>query len=253
MLNLGRAALRWGRAMRKIFYAFIALQAITAFPETALAAPPAPPPSPTYNWNGLYAGVNLGGAWANVNSNYTLTGLVFDPSGSMSIGGVVGGAQAGYDWQAADWVLGLETDFQGNSQAGSTVVAFFPGSLIPLSDDHSISLPWFGTARGSVGLTAAQPWLLYLTGGLAYGEIAEDNTITGLIAGSHNLVKAGWTLGGGIETPVWTNWTVRLEYLYVDFGHLGDTATTAGGFVGAAISSHLTDNVVRIGLSYHLQ
>ena len=54
------------------------------------------------------------------------------------------------------------------------------------------------------------------------------------------------------ETFVWNGWTVKLEYLYIDFGKVGPTA-----FVGIAPitlvtgSSHLTDNIVRAGFNYH--
>ena len=49
-----------------------------------------------------------------------------------------------------------------------------------------------------------------------------------------------------------TNWTVKLEYLYIDFGNVGPMV-----FAGIAPitlvtgSSRLTDNIVRAGFNYH--
>jgi outer membrane immunogenic protein len=39
-------------------------------------------------------------------------------------------------------------------------------------------LQWFGTARARLGFTPADRWLVYATGGLAYGEINTDATVT---------------------------------------------------------------------------
>lgn len=239
--------------MRKIFVISVALQGLISFVGTAQAAPP--PPSPAYNWSGFYTGLNLGGAWANVNSDYNATlALVGDPSasGSMSMSGVIGGAQVGYDWQAGQWVFGLETDFQGSSQTGSTFVTVDP-ALITVTDAHSIRLPWFGTVRGLFGLTPTPLWLVYVTGGLAYGEIEENNAINdgGFAYLDHSVIQSGWVLGGGVETALWTNWTARFEYLFIDLGHFNDSGMTPDGFVNATISSHLTDNIVRVALSYH--
>lgn len=183
--------------MRRIFFICVALQGLIAFVGTAQAAPPAP--SPAYNWSGFYAGLNLGGGWANVNSDYNATyGAAIDPStsGSMSMSGVIGGAQAGYDWQAGQWVFGLETDFQGSSQTGSTSVTIDP-ALITVTDAHSIRLPWFGTVRGLFGFTPTPLWLVYVTGGLAYGEIEENNTVNdgGLVAADHSVIQAGGPSG----------------------------------------------------------
>jgi outer membrane immunogenic protein len=116
-------------------------------------------------------------------------------------------------------------------------------------------LPWFGTLRGRFGVTPAERWWLYVTGGLAYGNVTttESLVVNGVpMSVRTDSIKAGWVLGAGIETFVWNNWTVKLEYLYIDFGNVG--ATTFAGIAPIALvtgSSHLTDNIVRVGFNYH--
>jgi outer membrane immunogenic protein len=82
--------------------------------------------------------------------------------------------------------------------------------------------------RGRLGVTFS-PVLLYVTGGLAYGEIETNGTLTnvvpvpfpfGLLSTSfgHSVTKSGWTVGAGIEGRLWDNWTGKIEYLYMDLG-----------------------------------
>ena len=65
----------------------------------------------------------------------------------------------------------------------------------------------------------------------------------------------GWTAGGGIEYAFSNSWSVKAEYLYLDFGDV--TASAGGGVSGlgldsasVGVTSHLTANIVRVGLNY---
>ena len=116
-------------------------------------------------------------------------------------------------------------------------------------------LPWFGTLRGRFGVTPADRWWLYVTGGLAYGDVITTESLAingGFASLTTDTIRLGWVVGAGIEAFVWTNWTVKLEYLYIDFGNVGPMA-----FAGIAPitlvtgSSRLTDNIVRAGFNYH--
>jgi outer membrane immunogenic protein len=121
--------------------------------------------------------------------------------------------------------------------------------------DYAQQLPWFGTLRGRVGVTPADRWLVYGTGGLAYGEIRTDATFTGppplnCIApgpcapagapatASFSTIKAGWVAGGGVETVLGLGWTAKLEYLHVDFGNISNTlVSTVSSFGGNFVAS----------------
>ena len=79
---------------------------------------------------------------------------------------------------------------------------------------------WLGTVRGRVGY-AFDRVMPYVTGGLAVGDIEANQP--GFAGVSDTNV--GWTVGGGIEAAIASNWTAKLEYLYVD---LGDVSCSAG-------------------------
>jgi outer membrane immunogenic protein len=160
----------------------------------AYAAPPAPLAVPAWSWTGFYVGVNVGGSWgrsetdANLSDPFFTGAVLFATPIDFNMNGVIGGGQIGYNWQSGTWVLGIEADIQGSGQKGS---AFFTCSTVicnPRADQPETSmasatleqrLQWFGTLRARAGATV-YPWLLvYVTGGLAYGAIKSDSTLTG--------------------------------------------------------------------------
>jgi outer membrane immunogenic protein len=72
----------------------------------------------------------------------------------------------------------------------------------------------------------APTWLIYLTGGLAVGEIKSTTNIQfgtdqiglGNFSGSDTVTRLGWTVGAGMESALSSNWTIKVEYLFLDFG-----------------------------------
>src|SRR5580704_17001447 len=94
----------------------------TAVAGSALAADmgmplKAPAYAPAFSWTGTYVGANVGGVWGvfNVNPATTnnLTGVVGVPGATdIKNNSLIGGFQAGYNWQIKQWVLGFEQDYQ---------------------------------------------------------------------------------------------------------------------------------------------
>ena len=74
------------------------------------------PPIVLYNWTGFYVGINGGGGWGR--SDHTDTAGV--TTGKFNISGGLIGGTVGYNWQNANWVLGLEADWDWASINGST-------------------------------------------------------------------------------------------------------------------------------------
>jgi outer membrane immunogenic protein len=264
--------------MKKFLLAACAVAAFAAT-ETANAADmplkAPPPPAPVFSWTGWYLGVNLGGSFGRAGDtvSFGAAPTVFS-STSQRLDGVIGGGQIGYNWQANNWLFGLEADIQGSGERGSSTrtagVAGFCGviAVFPCTDTGTLvdqeKLPWFGTVRGRLGVLASPTWLFYVTGGLAYGEIKSSETLTttgapflggglpaGTFASSFNTTRAGWTLGGGVEGVITGNWTAKLEYLYMDYGKINRTFVGIAPFSPIFLSTHVTDNVVRAGLNYH--
>lgn len=262
--------------MKKFLLAACAVAAFAAV-DTANAADmalkAAPPPAPVYSWTGWYVGVNIGGSFGKANDTvtYGAPAVPFPPaSTSADLDGVIGGGQIGYNWQANSWLFGLEADIQGSSERAAayrsgTVLTTIPGVGLftntgALNDQEK--LPWFGTVRGRIGLLASPTWLFYVTGGLAYGEIrsTESLTVTTTTLGgtataaastTNSATRAGWTIGAGVEGVISGAWTAKLEYLYMDFGTFNSAFTGLGIFAPINLSTHVTDNVVRVGLNYH--
>jgi len=233
----------------------------------------APPPVPLWSWTGFYLGGNVGYSWGRsdttvtINDVTTATTLAAGNS-KFNMNGAIGGFQGGYNWQTGRMVLGIETDFDWTGQRGSTSFICPTGvctTLGPMAATLNQKLDWLGTLRGRLGVTAS-PILFYVTGGLAYGRIKTDGTVSGfnvnlvpLTAGfSNSTTKTGWTIGAGVEGVISGNWTAKVEYLYVDLGTVtgGTPLAPVGvglrsGDVGsAAFSSKITDNILRVGVNY---
>jgi outer membrane immunogenic protein len=165
-----------------------------------------------FNWTGFYAGIHGGYGWGN--------------AAGLSPNGVLGGVQAGYNWQVSpSGVLGLETDISATSiddKAGGV----------------KFGVDYLGTMRARAGYSLDRV-MFYVTGGAAYGRGALE--IGGL---SNTQFHWGWTLGGGVEAMVTPNVSARLEYLYVDLAK-----ETYQSVLGPTSVGYNT-NIVRGGLNY---
>jgi outer membrane immunogenic protein len=241
--------------------------------------PMAPIMAPISYWDGFYIGINGGYSWGKAGRELTFfnpaTGIVLiPPIGSSTTtdsnlnGGLFGG-QIGYNWQSGSWVFGFETDAQWTNQKGTAsalcgviatvATACLPGVSLGTSVAVTQQLDWFGTFRGRAGVLVTPGVLLYGTGGAAYGSLTTDITVTTITplglpfaatrSGSNS--KFGWTLGGGIEAMFGSNWSGKLEYLYMDLGTVTSTSGTGIGLVGANLSTRVTDNIFRAGINYH--
>jgi outer membrane immunogenic protein len=237
----------------------------------------APIPVAVCSWCGFYIGGNAGYTWSNQSgvsvvptSSTVLSGGQIPGSLSQSRDGFIGGGQIGYNWQwTPSWVVGLETDFQGVS-ASNTATVRFPGNtalpLFPTDATVTSKLESLGTVRARLGFLPLNNWLVYVTGGLAYGEVQTsaallDEGSAGVVApfsfaGSASNWKTGWTLGGGVEWAWSRTWSVKAEYLYYDLGSttvqmpLATTVPFAGAGSFAANYNN-TGSIVRAGINYH--
>jgi outer membrane immunogenic protein len=201
---------------------------------------PEAPIAAAYDWTGGYIGVNAGGGFGEFKHPATGPGV---PGGSfldVSAGGFLGGVQAGYNWQSGQMIYGVEADFQASSVDAEVSNLFIGGGTL-----LKTKVDWFGTLRARIGYTPVDRFMVYGTGGLAYGRVKTE-TLIGPAGGiSSSDTKAGWTVGGGAEYAVNTNWTIKTEYLYTDLGK--SDVYSAGG---TTLENDVAFHTVRVGLNY---
>lgn len=200
---------------------------------------------PTSDWSGLYVGVFGGGGGGQFKYPFEFylrdeVGLIVDDGfaeGNGVIGqhafGLFGGGQAGYNLQLDGWLLGVEaditaTDIRGELRGSIDYETSF--GVVPagatVSGNRAIEggsvVNWFGTVRARAGRLWTPDFLVYGTGGIAYGGVEHyaSGSGTGLDSFSVNTrgVQSGWTLGAGAEYKLTERLSLQTEYLYVDLG-----------------------------------
>ena len=224
--------------MKKILMASAALLTMVASASAAdLYAKVPARPAPVLNWTGFYVGVNAG--YGGGESSIDIAGL----GGALPLksNGFLGGGQIGYNWQAGQFLYGLEADIQGTNVKSSLGVATLFGG------DAGTTVDYFGTVRGRIGFTPWERSVVYATGGLAYGQ---TKTTLGVLQLGTNT-KIGWTAGAGFEYMIAQNWSVKTEYLYVDLGKDDFDLAALGAPPGFTISEKTNMHVVRAGVNYH--
>jgi outer membrane immunogenic protein len=254
--------------MRKSLLAGAALGALIM---SAMAADMPPAALPAFSWTGYYVGANIG--WGSVDDDgapfcVNPAGVLDGPGcvtnnvpGAQTNGdGIVFGGQAGYNWQAGNWVFGVETDIQNADLNGSVnitgpfrIVGGGPSASVSnFTADEKVS--WFGTLRGRAGV-AWDRSLFYATAGVAYGGATVDqNTIFPSVAypSTASATKTGWIAGGGWEFALTGNWSGKVEGLYYDLGSIstsGGPTVPAFGYVGGK-NFDVQGEIVRVGLNW---
>src|SRR5712671_2394449 len=280
--------------------AFVALGLASAFaadlPSRTYAKAPAAA-APAYNWSGWYGGLNAGwvGGSGSVNNNATIVSTSTAPANAQAMAsgatntagtssGFIGGGQFGYNYQFSHlFVAGFEADIQGLSGAHKqsssvTPLLDFHGNIASVVTNSTTTrdLSYLGTLRARVGVLVVPSFLLYATGGLAYGGVKSDTTIAQsvtntdnpppatLTSGSFSGTRVGYVVGGGGEWMLSSNWSAKLEYLHYDLGsatyatgglanNLEQASLQGSGTAAVATSSKVrfNDNIVRVGVNYH--
>jgi outer membrane immunogenic protein len=221
------------------------------------------------SWGGFYFGANGGYGWdasGSKNLDVNVANIAtFTAGQTATVDGGFGGAQIGYNWQQGHLVFGLETDIQvSDIQASKTTVTPLGGPFNFNATDKA-EIDWFGTFRGRIGYLYDNT-LLYFTGGLAYGKVVESAVGNLGIAGFGNIqlgqvgksdLQTGYVLGGGVEFKpgaiLGPNWTVKLEYQYINLGSENMTGTAILGLVPLSTNSHDNEfQTIRFGVNYHL-
>jgi outer membrane immunogenic protein len=241
--------------MKSILLSGVAVAALVASPAFAadmpVKAPKAPPPPVLYNWTGCYIGAHIGGAWAHKEWSDPFLAPGFNPFNTHDASGVIAGGQIGCDYQftATSWVIGAEVQGSWGNLKGDSV-----DPLATNETDHS-KVTSLGTITGRIGY-AWDRVLLYAKGGgaWAHDKFHIDDSLFGgathFDGGGHT--RWGWTVGAGVEYAFLQNWSVKLEYNYMDFG---DRSVTFHDVLHAGITPFPYDidqrvHLVKVGINW---
>jgi outer membrane immunogenic protein len=196
-------------------------------------------PAPIVSWTGFYLGGHVGAGWGTVESNIDLGGATL-PFSSHGTNGMIGGLQAGYNWQTGWLVLGVEGDWSWSGIKGTAPC------LVVIS--CTTNSKWIASVSGRLGGVVANNTLLYVKGGGAWVRDDYSANILGLLSTSASATRSGYLFGAGAEYKFDAKWSGLLEYNYMDFGSKGVTFVV----LGAPITANITDriHVVKAGLNY---
>ncbi len=185
-----------------------------------LRTPPvykAPPAAlPAWTWTGFYIGGTVGGVFSHNSVSNDPAAIQILPSLiNMNGSGVIGGLEAGYNWQISQVVLGIEGDISWSSLRGSAGV---PGATL------TSSLNSLGTIRGRLGW-AFDRVLVYGTGGVAFANLKDQLVDIFPFTAAPSSGLTGWTAGAGVEYALTDHWTAKAEYLHVGFAQRSASVT----------------------------
>lgn len=195
----------------------------------------APPPqyqpiivaAPFTIWTGCFAGANAGGVWARWGLTESTPVAL---SGSLNTLTIAGGGQLGCDFQWDRWVFGVQGMLDGSNIRATTTTQLESAPGTPFAAPFLEQ--WMATATGRVGYTILPPLLLYVRGGPAF---AQGESV-------------GWTVGGGLDWKFLPDWSIFLEYGYLEYGAKNLTFAAAPGSIVA--SYNLNIQTVLLGLNY---
>jgi outer membrane immunogenic protein len=204
-----------------------------------------PPQAPVYfSWTGCYFGGHVGGVWARKEW------VVRDPlsprfgqsDGSHDAEGFLGGVQGGCDYQfAGGFVIGVAGDYAWTDASGSHFSPLFPGAVNHTKVDSLASV------TGRLGY-AWDRFLGYVKGGGAW-ERDKYDFIDGVLIGTLDDTRSGWTVGVGGEYAFTNFVTGFIEYNYYDFNKrdLAFVQNIGGTFIYGIDE---TKHVVKAGLNF---
>ncbi len=244
--------------MNKLLVAGLALAAV-GFGETVASAADMPlkalpPPVPVYTWTGCYVGLNIGENYGRSKTEYgdnrlDIRGVTpgLQATSDIKLTGAMGGAQVGCNYQFGAWVFGVEGDYDATNKDGQEFQTLRPNWQLQVTET------WLATARARLGYTVTDRWLWYVTGGGAWTSMRVNNFVPGgvgaFLTSQEKRTISGWTVGVGTEYAVGYGWSIKSEFLYVNFGSK-DFFSAANRVSDSVIRVKQEDYVWRVGMNY---
>lgn len=264
MIRGGASFFCWGRPQPSLAAsAFVVIMSQAALAQDN----PLSSASTSSAWNGFYVGANAGGtAPLNVGerlrSVYAIRPAADLYPASRERPGVSFGIQAGYNWRIGDFVYGVETDINfldgrgGKSQVELQPLQYNGRTAYGYELKYQTPATFFASLRGRMGVVLGDS-LLYLTGGVASGGVRGPASLTIINPDRTHLLRANesgskqikYAFGLGLELPVSTDATAKIETLFLSQGY--NNQTFEGEKRGSFSSRILNENIVaRVGVNH---
>jgi outer membrane immunogenic protein len=173
----------------------------------------------SHDWSGFYIGALVGAGGYDPQGDFDNDN---DSSahrlGAVAEVGVLGGLQAGWNYQTGNLVFGLEGDISATGLDRGVPEAQNAQDVL------SYDVDYFATARARLGI-ADNDVLAFVSGGVAFtgGSLANSQTNTGL-----DVDAVGGVVGAGLEWAATSNVSIKVEGLYAFFDKTVDLNNQLG-------------------------
>jgi outer membrane immunogenic protein len=229
----------------------------------------APVIAPAFSWTGFYIGAHGGYGWGE--SEFSDSDSVDFPGAYDDLGygsadanydtdGWLAGGQIGFNYQIDQFVIGVEADASWADIDGKGKYYLneddLAGSCVRQNDACTTTIDALGTITARLGV-AFDRALFYVKGGAAWANVKVTSGSTDLDVpadsyhSSEETTRWGWTIGGGAEYAFADNWSVKLEYNYIDLGDdqvTFDYDTDITSPHRSTVDQHLS--IVKAGINY---
>jgi len=214
-------------------------------------------------WTGIELGVQGGVSngkvdWRYTNPNYfnTLGPEIIGTDFTLQDKGAMAGVHAGFNFQSACWVYGIEANASYTDIKEVDTGSFFPfGTFFPAIDTYENEIRWYATGTALFGYTHNN-WLLYGILGWAGADLHlhVSDSQAGIVAATTHWSN-GWVWGGGMKyklTPCLSA-GIAFEVVKLSEGNTSLTCQSCGtgeGFGVPIVTNHTTIETVKAYINY---
>lgn len=231
----------------------------------------APVVAPAFSWTGFYVGAHAGYGWGRTEFSNSYDIEFPDSYDYLGLGsadarydadGWLAGGQIGFNYQIDQLVIGVEADASWANIKGNGTYSFYNDQDVLVSmcvkqgDACQTEIDALGTITARLGV-AYDRALFYVKGGAAWASVSYRSGYTDAdpafsYRDTVDETRWGWTIGGGVEYAFADNWSVKVEYNYID---LGDDTVTFDYRPDDYVNPHRatvdqTVQIVKAGINY---
>ncbi len=207
--------------------------------------------APPTRWTGWYVGGHLGAGFGRSDWSDPFPP---PPTGDrVNVGGALGGAQVGVNYQIGKIVIGTEVAGSLSRLEGTETCfgGFQPAALAGLNCENSTRN--LAMLTGRLGYAAGKNLYYAKAGGALARETyaLNSNVIPVGTISSPSTTNLGWIVGAGVEHALTSRWSVNAEYKYLDFGNRSVNFTVPDVFDGASTEAiHTHRHLLTMGVNY---